>query len=83
MLIQKPGAKIKLTNLLKCKSKKYEDFQAAFRIGCPLHAFSYILHKTFCNIACGGFEIAFCINADDRFCIAGAQMNPIIIEFYF
>ncbi len=47
-----------------------------------LTEFPDILHQSYCNIISGGFEIALCIDPDDRLCIGCPQVHPVVIEFY-
>jgi hypothetical protein len=41
-----------------------------------------VLHQSFSDIIGSGFEIAFGVNADDRFCIGGPEVYPVRIKFY-
>src|SRR5436305_12363548 len=48
-----------------------------------LNKLLYILHEASGDIIRGCFKITLRIYADDRLCIGGAEMHPILIKFYF
>src|ERR1700719_1317876 len=57
-------------------------FPSAKKFRGRLNKLPDIFHQSPCDIVRSRLKITLRIDADDRFCIGGAEVHPIIIKFY-